>query len=232
MLAGGSAGNLSLSYFVYHIQLNKYIKLINGHSPTDHRISWTTVGLNIFLEIFRDIYNLRIGKRDVGVKYMMGTLQDVNKLWLMIHQKLGVVLAGDVREWSADFWYEERKTELSKTLRPSKLLEKSHRQVIRLYFLQQNNVWDNAEPMYVGDDNPQTERPQDADDYMDVDNNQINQFLQVNDDSDSSSSDEEYEEVDLLKIQDIIKNLDDQEENTSDRESDGDDEDLPDITDY
>ena len=86
--------------------------------------------------------------------------------------------------------------------------------------------------MYVGDDNLQTERPQDADDYMDVDNNQINQFLQVNDDSDSSSSDEEYEEVDLLKIQDIIKNLDDQEENTSDRESDGDDEDLPDITDY
>lgn len=190
------------------------------------------MGLNIFLEIFRDIYNLRIGKRDVGVKYMTGTLQDVNKLRLMMQQKLGVVLAGDVRPWSADFWYEEHKPELSQTLRPSKLMEKSHRQVIKLYFLQQNNVWDNAAPMFIGGDNPQTKQPQDADDYMDVDNNQINQFLQVNDDSDSSSSDEDYEEVDLLTIHDIIANLDEQEENTSDRDSVGDDEDLPDITDY
>ncbi len=93
-------------------------------------------------------------------------------------------------------------------------------------------MWDNAAPMFIGGDNPQTERPQDADSYMDVDNNQINQFLQVNDDSDSSSSDGDYEEVDLLTIHDIIANLDEQEENTSDRDSVGDDEDLPDITDY
>ena len=221
--------------FIY-LQLNKHIKTINGHCPTDNRISWTTEGLNIFLEIYRDFFNLCISKRDGGIKFVEGTMEDVNKLWLLIFRKFGVVTAPRATPWDPDCLYPGERRELRDLLEPSLALEKAHGGVIKLYAKQQNSAWDNAaEFVIVGNTQPGSPPP-DAADFMDLDDREIEAALEQPSDGDNSEKDagaNNNNDVEDMITEEEINKLDNDDNNeASDREDIDEDEDLPDIDDF
>ena len=200
------------------MQQNLYTKTINGDRPTEHRLEWTVEGLNVFLPVYRDLHELKIAKTDAGPKFVAGTMEDVDRLHLLIHKKVGVVLPGWVVPWNASVWYDEpQEWEVEKDgWRPSVKLELSHKYVIDTYYRLQNNVWDNAEDFEILGDKTYELAPDlesSEDDTMDIDdeatpninlrrqpavrrNNKRTAKRKNNNNSEQEKIDSEHEEID------------------------------------
>ncbi len=55
---------------------------MNKHRPTENRVKWTTVALNFFLPMWKDVDDLTIHHSDTPVPAMFpGTENDVNTLY-------------------------------------------------------------------------------------------------------------------------------------------------------
>jgi hypothetical protein len=122
---------------------------MNKHRPTANRISWTTVGLNYFLEMQGDIDDLRITKNEREQGFARGTLEDAAKLTEMIVKQIGVVehRVRRYKVYTKSFWYaaiQDPTDEFPSYTPESDALEVAFAEVGDIYVKNQQ-MWDNAE---------------------------------------------------------------------------------------
>ena len=131
---------------------------MNKNRPTARRVSWTTIALNFFLELYQDIEELRIRKKEREKGYAAGTLADADIIYNNVSKKLGVVKTrlDVVREYSVIFWYVAIPANIGELPPPSDQLETAFGKVGEIYVKHQQ-TWNNAEEVELVDSEGESE---------------------------------------------------------------------------
>ncbi len=53
---------------------------MNKHRPTEERVSWTTTSLNLIMDVYHDVDDLRISHTDREEGFVKGTIADAAKI--------------------------------------------------------------------------------------------------------------------------------------------------------
>jgi hypothetical protein len=130
---------------------------MNKNRPTLHRICWTTLGLNFFLEFQGDIDDMRITKKEREQGFASGTLEDAAKLTALFVKHIGVVehRVKRYKPYTKSFWYAAIQDETSEFVNhtpESDLLELAFNQVADIYVKNQQ-MWDDAEEVETDEEN-------------------------------------------------------------------------------
>jgi len=91
------------------MQVNRYLKQMNGHYPSKERLRMTALGLNQSLDLIRSLRKLRESHVDNEGKLFPGTLHDAELLYLWIAEKIqpGIEENPPIQEWDKHFWQDE-----------------------------------------------------------------------------------------------------------------------------
>jgi hypothetical protein len=125
---------------------------MNKRRPTLHRITWTTEGLNFFLDVQGDVDDLRISQSERESGFAKGTLEDAKKLTDIIIAALGVVehRVKLEKSYEVSFWFGAAKIVVGVSLNGSSpgpisdKLEQAFAEVGDVYVKNQE-MWDDAQ---------------------------------------------------------------------------------------
>ena len=78
---------------------------MNKHRQTEHRISWTNVGLNVLLPMFKDVESLQSNLRNSNIGFVAGTHEDIEHMVDVIQKKVGITNMHIRHAWKPDIWY-------------------------------------------------------------------------------------------------------------------------------
>lgn len=164
------------SHIVNVLQINRHTKRMNKDRPTLNRISWTTVGLNFFIDLQGDIDDLRISKNERDQGFAKGTLEDAAKLTHIITNQIGVVehRVRRAQEYEKGIWYaaiQEEPLVTNNNIPESDKLELAFSQVGDLYVKNQQ-MWDDAQEVVTDDESDDEEEGNvSEEDGSDMENN-------------------------------------------------------------
>lgn len=118
---------------------------MNKNRPTSNRIKWTTLALNYFLDLYREIMGLTITKHERETAKAKGTMEDADIIFAWILEQVGSEPA-DLLEhhlFKTKFWY-KRDVETTGDEIPSDILEQAFGKV-RDKYTKHQNTWDTAD---------------------------------------------------------------------------------------
>lgn len=120
------------------------MKQMNKSRQTEHRISWTNLGLNVLLPLFKDVESLQSSSETSEITFVKGTQEDIAYMLTMIQNKVEENTITRTRPWKTDFWYHNIPEEPFDCVPPSNLVELAFANVGSLYVKHQYS-WDNAD---------------------------------------------------------------------------------------
>ena len=85
------------------MQVNRYIKQMNGHQPTEERVGMTAMGLNHTMDLLKSVRKLRIKHSKHEPEQFPSTFRDSTIILLWLKDK---VEEGLVEDWVPEDWQE------------------------------------------------------------------------------------------------------------------------------
>lgn len=124
---------------------------MNKYRTTEHKVEWTTQGLNVMLPVYHDAHNLTESHSTSEASYVRGTQADVDKLVEVICARLGTNNIEWPVAWQPDIWYSAPQPDLAEDSPPSDFLENAWAQMGDVYIRHQYTWGDELDVMDIDD---------------------------------------------------------------------------------
>lgn len=144
---------------------------MNKKRPTPHRVEWSSEALNEFMPVHSDIDNLRITKEEREEGFANGTEDSANIMYRAIVRKLTLQHDTHTQQhaYRANFWY-TKVVKITQNKAVSNLMEEAFNRVVDLY-LKHQGTWDDAEEIeefVEGEDDSEEEESSDEEETNDI----------------------------------------------------------------